>query len=161
MIQPKTLCVRQYRSLTTTISLLRITFANKDDNQWRHIKTDKTYIEVQTKMQEDNTHRQKHLPLLATSHAISKRTALSKSNSSSHSSRPDRDVTERLRASGMLGRNKNALCLGSPLKLHINVINWTYSIQQSSLGVAAIHLRNKDLILKLVLCFYFFMKSES
>lgn len=46
------------------------------------------------------------LPLLATSHAISKRTASSKSNSSSHSSRPERDVTDRLRASGMLGENK-------------------------------------------------------
>lgn len=46
----------------------------------------------------------KHLPLLATSQAISKRTASSKSNSSSHSSSPDRDVTDRLRASGMLGK---------------------------------------------------------
>lgn len=46
------------------------------------------------------------LPLLATSHAISKRTASSKSNSSSQSSRPERDVTDRLRASGMLGKNK-------------------------------------------------------
>lgn len=47
--------------------------------------------------------------MLATSQAISKRTASSKSNSSSHSSSPDRDVTDRLRASGMLCKYRNTL----------------------------------------------------
>lgn len=57
----------------------------------------------------DQTYARTHLPLLATSHAISKRTASSKSNSSSHSSSPDKDVADRLRASGMLGRHRTHL----------------------------------------------------
>lgn len=42
-----------------------------------------------------------------TSQAISNSTASSKSNSSSQSSSPDREVTERLRARGMLGNGPN------------------------------------------------------